>query len=97
MVGVVACLGLIAGNPLGELVLPRAGARVRRWPRQSQIVAMVISHTLLVIAASRVVGRASDPAVAAVLGTVAGAIAVLVGAHFRPAPSPRARQLDDVP
>src|SRR5437899_3696190 len=56
MVGLVACLGLIAGNPLGELVLPRAGARVRRWPRQSQSVAMVVSHTLLVIAASRVVG-----------------------------------------
>jgi hypothetical protein len=96
VVGLVACLGLLAGNPVGELLFPRAGVRLRRRSRQSQILAMVATHTLLVIAASRVVGRASDPALAAVLGIVVGVIAVLIGAQFRSAMSPRARQLGDV-
>ena len=56
---------------------------------------MVISHTLLVIAASRVLGKVSDPAFAAVLGAILGGIAILVGAQFRPTASPRARQLGD--
>ncbi len=94
-VGLVACLGLLAGNPLGEFLLPHAGAKVRRWPRRSQTLAMVISHTLLVIAASRVLGKVSDPAFAAVLGAILGGIAILVGAQFRPTASPRARQLGD--
>jgi hypothetical protein len=95
MVGLVACLGLLAGNPLGELLLPRAGTRVRRWPRHSQILAMVTSHTVLVIVAARVVGRTTDPAFAAVFGAVVGVVAVLVGAQFTPAASLRARQLGD--
>jgi hypothetical protein len=95
MVAVVACLGLLAGNPLGEFLLPHAGAKVRRWSRRSQTLAMVISHTLLVIAASRVLGKVSDPAFAAMFGAVLGGVAVLVGARFRPTASPRARQLGD--
>ena len=52
---------------------------------------MVTSHVLLVIAASRVVGKVSDPVLAAVIGAVVALAAVLVGAHFRPAASPSAK------
>jgi hypothetical protein len=95
VIGLVECLGLLAGHPLGKALLPRAGARLRRWSREWQIIAMVISHALFVTGASRVVGSASDPFSAAVLGAILGVGAVLVGAQFSVAVSPRAPQFGD--
>jgi hypothetical protein len=83
IVGLVVCLGLLASTPAGDALFPRAGTRCRRWSRQSLILAMVTSHVLLVIAASRVVGKVSDPALAAVGGAVVAVGAVCIGARFR--------------
>ena len=91
IVGLVACLGLLAATPVGEVLFPRAGTRLEGRGRRSLILVMVTSHVLLVIAASRVVGKVSDPVLAAVIGAVVALAAVLVGAHFRPAASPSAK------
>jgi hypothetical protein len=85
IVGLVGCLGLLAAVPVAQFLLPRAGAKRRRWPRQAVILAMLTGHLLLVIAASRVVGRISDVIVAAAIGAVVVVAAVVVGANFRPA------------
>jgi hypothetical protein len=91
IVGFVVCLGLLAAAPVGEVLLPRAGARLEGRGRRSLILLMVTSHVLLVIAASRVVGKVSDPLLAAVIGAVVAFAAVLVGAHVRPAASRSAK------
>jgi hypothetical protein len=84
IIGLVACLGLLVGNPLGRVGFPRLGVRLRGWPRQALILAMAASHALLVIAAARVAGQVSDTALAAVIGAVVAVAAIYVGAHFRP-------------
>lgn len=91
IIGLTACLGLLVAAPVGAILLPRAGARRRNWPRQSLILAMVASHVLLVITAARAVGKLSEPALAAVTGAVVGIAAVLIGARFRPVKSSRTR------
>jgi hypothetical protein len=90
IVGVVACLGLLVGVPAGKVLLPRGGAVLRRALRQWLIPAMLTCHVLLVIVASRLAGRVSDPVLAVVIGAVVAVAAVLVGACFRPSGSPSA-------
>lgn len=87
-VGLVTCIGLLAGVPVGTALFPRASAWLRCWPRFRLILAMVTSHALLVIAASRTAGQVSDPGLAGAIAAVVGVTAALVGAGFgRPAAS----------
>jgi hypothetical protein len=84
LIAAVACLGLLVGSPVGRLLLPRVGDRFRRSPRAAVMFCLVVSHVVIVVVASRVGGRLSDPEVAAAVGALIGLTAVVVGAAFRP-------------
>jgi hypothetical protein len=80
----VACLGLLVGNPLGQMLLPRVGGRLGRLAGGPVMLALLVSHVVIVLAAARVGGQLSDPAAAAGVGALTGMAAVVVGALFRP-------------
>jgi hypothetical protein len=84
IVAVVACLGLVVGTPVGAILLPRAGELLRRLPRTPLVLGLVLSHLVIVLAASRIAGPLSEPAEAALVGVAIGAAAVLTGSVFRP-------------
>jgi hypothetical protein len=84
IIAVVACLGLLVGSPLAQLLLPRAGDRLRRVPSSASVLSLMTGHAVIVLLASRVGGQLSDPVAAASFGTLIGMAAVLVGALFRP-------------
>jgi len=84
VIAAIACLGLLVGSPVGRLLLPRVGDRFRRSSRAAVTFCLVVSHVVIVLVASRVGGRLSDPEVAAGVGALIGLTAVVVGAAFRP-------------
>jgi hypothetical protein len=84
IVAVVMCLGLLVGSPVGRLLLPRVGDRFRRVSPGLLTLALLASHVVIVLVASRVGGQLSDPYSAVAVGTVVSIAAVLVGALFRP-------------
>lgn len=79
-----ACLGLLVGTPLGRLLFPRAGDKLRRLARGPLLLTLVTSHVVIVVVASRVGGRLSAPIAAAALAALTGMAAVVIGALFRP-------------
>jgi hypothetical protein len=84
IVAVVACLGLLVGGPVGRVLLPRVGDRLRRVSDGPITFWLVVSHVAIVGVASRVGGQLSVPFAAAVIATVVGITAILIGAFFRP-------------
>jgi hypothetical protein len=78
-----ACLGLLVGSPVGRLLFPRAGDRLR-LARGPLLLSLVISHVVIVLVASRVGGQVSVPVAAAAFAAVMGLAAVVIGALFRP-------------
>lgn len=83
IVAVVACLGLLVGAPIGTLLLPRAAGSLRRVPATPLFLVLVASHAVIVATAARVAGQRTGP-LGAVLGTLIGVAAILIGAMFRP-------------
>lgn len=85
IISVAVCLGLLIGTPAGQVLFPRAGDPLRRVPPGMLMLSLVGSHMVIVLGASRVAGQLSDPLAAALLGSLTGVAAVLIGAVFRPA------------
>jgi hypothetical protein len=83
VIGIVVCLGLLSA-PVGWLLFPGLGGTRRSEPRTGVILAMVACHVLFVVVAARAVGHISDARVAAAVGAIVAAAAVIVGALFRP-------------
>jgi hypothetical protein len=84
IIGVVACLGLLVGSPVGRLLLPRVGGRLGRARPGALALSLVASQIVLVLVAARVGGQLSNPLAAAALGATVGLAAVVVGALFKP-------------
>jgi hypothetical protein len=84
-----ACLGLLVGTPLGQLLFPRAGDRLR-LARGPLLLLLVVSHVVIVLVASRVGGRLSGPVAAATFSALTCMAAVVVGALFKPPSRARA-------
>jgi hypothetical protein len=84
IIAVVACLGLLVGGPVGRVLLPRVGDRLRRVSDGPVTFWVLVSHVAIVGVASRVGGQLSVPFAAAVIATVVGITAILIGAFFRP-------------
>jgi hypothetical protein len=84
IIGVVACLGLLVGSPVGRLLLPRVGDRLGRARPGTLAFSLVVSQIVLVLVAARVGGQLSNPLAAAAIGATVGLVAVVVGALFKP-------------
>lgn len=83
IVGVAACLGLLVGVPLGQVLVPRAGYLLQGMRRELVLVVMGTSHLVIVVIAARTVGRVASPVQAAVIAACVGVGAVAVGSMFR--------------
>jgi hypothetical protein len=89
IVGGVACLGLLATEPLARLAhSPPDGRRLPRPP--GVLVAMVAAHVVVVVLAARVAGLGDDLGVAVVLAALTlfagglASLAIRAGAHRTP-------------
>jgi hypothetical protein len=86
VVGGLACLGLLAAEPLARLLDPRHRSPLDRLGRRSLPWSALAAHLLLVAIASRIVGRAETLAQALPLALLelAVALAVAVAVIRRP-------------
>jgi hypothetical protein len=76
VVGAAACLGLLLAEPIATL-LARRQPHAGRLPGPLGVLPFAIAHGVLVYVASRVAGLGSEPLLAAIIATVALAVAVI--------------------